>query len=79
MVLIAQLCSCVHDDPDVFKCVLSGVFANALPPAVATKKFEDALYDEGFCYGTALEEITGQDVREVCRAKRRRTLYPCSS
>ena len=70
MVLIAQLRIGVQDDPDVFKGVLAGVFANALPPAVAAKKFEDALYDEGFCYGAALEEITADDVREVCKGNR---------
>ena len=52
------------DDPDVVKGVLSHIF-RALPPSIAANRPEGTMYDEDFCFVSALRELEPSDLVDV--------------
>ena len=66
MVLVAQLRECDQNDAAVVRGHLARIFADGLPPAVVAKKYQEAMYDKGYCYGGALEELTRSELMDDC-------------
>ena len=66
MVLVAQLRECDQNDAAVVRGHLARIFADGLPPAVVAKKYQEVMYEQGYCYGSALEELTRSELLEDC-------------